>query len=234
VEPVDQPFLLLGPEAPEIWARLFGPSGPLEAGDTEGGSLPDPLLGRWMRVREIGPYDLVVFPAPGSGDPLRRALAASGEACMRVSDPAFHLLRIEAGTPWFGLEGDEERLVPEVVPDDRVSDRKGCYLGQETIARTRWRGGVRRRLARLLLEGDDPVAPGTLLRDAAGESLGRLLSSAPRPDGRRLAFVLRELPRGLGVEESTALPRPCGEVVTETGRSGRWWEPDPTGNPTLI
>ena len=236
VVPVEQPFLLLGPAVAEAWARLFETEDPVaESGassgdDAAGGPLPPPFQGFWMKIVEIGPCDRVVFPAVGSGRALTDRWRAATDACWRIGEPAFHLLRIEAGTPWFGLDGDEERLVPEVVPDDRVSDRKGCYLGQETIARVRWRGQLRRRLDRVLFEGDEPVAPGTPVRDAAEAIVGQVLSSAPRPDGTRLAFMLRELSRPRPAEEEPAAA-PSFELVTEDGRRCRYWGPDPSGNP---
>lgn len=77
-------------------------------------------------------------------------------------------------------------LPQETGLEDRVSYRKGCYLGQEIMARVEARGRLRRGLARLRLAGPPPAlgrARGWRLEDAAGQPIGALGSAAPAPDG---------------------------------------------------
>src|SRR5881394_1369588 len=70
-------------------------------------------------------------------------------------DADLERLRIEAGTPRFGREIDDRVLPAEAGLDERaVSFTKGCYPGQEPIARQHYRGKVNRRLRRLVLEGE--------------------------------------------------------------------------------
>jgi folate-binding protein YgfZ len=97
--------------------------------------------------------------------------------------------RIEAGIPAWGRELDERVLPAEAgLTDTHVSFTKGCYPGQEPIARQHYRGKVNRRLRVLDVEG----AP---TRDAevlyGGKSVGRVTSSV---DGLALAYVRVEVP----------------------------------------
>ena len=101
--------------------------------------------------------------------------------------------RVEVGVPRIGLDMDSSTLALEVPVEEAISSTKGCYLGQEVVARGTARGHVNRRLVGLRLEG--PEAPGgtPLVRD--GKEAGRLTSVA-RAFGAggmaALGFVRRE------------------------------------------
>jgi folate-binding protein YgfZ len=86
--------------------------------------------------------------------------------------------RIEAGVPRLGAEIDDRTLPQEVRCEElgAISYTKGCYLGQETVARIHFRGHANRRLAALALDRAPPRAPLALLRD--GRGVGRLTSAA--------------------------------------------------------
>lgn len=71
-------------------------------------------------------------------------LAAAGST--EVSDETAEILRVEAGRPRFGSDMDETNLPDEVGMDDAISTTKGCYVGQEVVARLRTYGRVNRRL----------------------------------------------------------------------------------------
>ena len=102
-------------------------------------------------------------------------------------------LRIEAGTPRFGREIDDRVLPAEAGLVERaVSFAKGCYPGQEPIARLRYRGQANRRLAILELEEDHVPVAETELR--LGEKIvGRITSSVP---GLALGYVRKEVEDG--------------------------------------
>lgn len=86
------------------------------------------------------------------------------------------ILRIEAGVPRIGVDVGSANLVQEAgLEATTVSFDKGCYLGQETVARVAYRGRVNRRLRGLALPG--PVAPGAPVRHA-GRDVGVVTSSA--------------------------------------------------------
>jgi folate-binding protein YgfZ len=107
-----------------------------------------------------------------------------------LADDELERLRIEAGTPRFGREIDDRVLPAEAGLDERaISFTKGCYPGQEPIARQHYRGKVNRRLRVLEVEGDPP-APETAV--VLGEKeVGRVTSAVP---GLALAYVRSEVP----------------------------------------
>jgi tRNA-modifying protein YgfZ len=98
----------------------------------------------------------------------------------RLGDEQLERMRIEAGTPRFGREVDDRVLPAEAGLTDRaVSFTKGCYPGQEPIARQRYRGKLNRRLRILDLEGDEVPAPETGLV-YEGRPVGRITSAVAR------------------------------------------------------
>jgi tRNA-modifying protein YgfZ len=107
-----------------------------------------------------------------------------------LSDEELERLRIEAATPRFGLELDDRVLPAEAGLDERaISFSKGCYPGQEPIARQHFRGKVNRRLRVLRVDGEAP-APETPI--SLGEKeVGRITSSVP---GLALGYVRVEVP----------------------------------------
>jgi folate-binding protein YgfZ len=114
-------------------------------------------------------------------------------------------LRIEAGTPRFGREIDDRVLPAEAGLVERaVSMTKGCYPGQEPIARQHYRGKVNRTLRVLDLEGDAELEE-ELTRD--GKVVGRITSVA---DGVALGYVRAEVESGalLGLRSGRATVRP--------------------------
>jgi folate-binding protein YgfZ len=110
-----------------------------------------------------------------------------------ISDEEWEILRVEAGRPKWGAELDEDRLILEANMDDAVSLTKGCYLGQEVVARATARGHINRRLTGLRLDGDGPAARGSKLSAPAREDAGVITSSvvSPRFGAIALAYVHR-------------------------------------------
>lgn len=86
-------------------------------------------------------------------------------------------LRVEQGLPWFGIDYDEEAL-PQETGIDAVDFTKGCYLGQEVIARLHYRGQAPRLMRRLRWDGEErsPVLPAPVYAD--GRPAGDLTTSA--------------------------------------------------------
>ena len=105
-----------------------------------------------------------------------------------LDDARFEELRIEAGTPRYGVDMGEDRLPIEANIPDAVSFDKGCYLGQEVIARATNLGHINRRLVGLVLDGDPPAA-GTKLSSPSKPDAGFVTSSArSRRLGKTLAL----------------------------------------------
>jgi folate-binding protein YgfZ len=132
----------------------------------------------------------VICPA-ADADAARTALGVEP-----VSPDAAELLRIEAGRPRFGVDFDADTIPEEADLNDRaVSFSKGCYVGQETVARLHYKGKPNRHLRGLRLS--EPVPSGTELR--LGErTVGTLGSTAVSPvhGPIGLALVRREASPG--------------------------------------
>jgi folate-binding protein YgfZ len=113
-----------------------------------------------------------------------------------VRDEELEAMRIEAGTPRFGREIDERVLPAEAGLVERaISLTKGCYPGQEPIARLHYRGHANRALRVLEIAADEPPGYDEELA-YEGKAVGRITSAARRPDGSivALAYVRREVP----------------------------------------
>jgi folate-binding protein YgfZ len=128
-----------------------------------------------------------VVCATGDADRVRAALDVP-----TVPEAAAEVLRVESGRPRYGLDLDDSTIPQEAGLNDRaVSFTKGCYVGQETVARLHYRGKPNRRLRGLRLSA--PVPTGTPL--VLGErEVGRVGSSlvSPRFGPIGLALVRRE------------------------------------------
>jgi tRNA-modifying protein YgfZ len=123
---------------------------------------------------------------------LDEELPAWGE----IGDDELELLRIRAGTPRFGQELDDRVLPAEAGLEERAIDfEKGCYPGQEPIARQHFRGRVNRRLRVLAMEGDElPEYDAELAYD--GKAVGRVTSAAREGDRVvALGYVRVEVPQ---------------------------------------
>ena len=117
-------------------------------------------------------------------------------------------MRIEARTPRFGREIDERVLPAEAGLVERaVSLTKGCYPGQEPIARLHYRGHVNRSLRLLRLESEELPEPGTEIR--YGRKTAGRVTSAARADGAvvALAYVRVEVPADAELEVGRAAAR---------------------------
>jgi aminomethyltransferase len=132
--------------------------------------------------------DAAGIPNRDYGRPAVELLDAAVEPSL--SDDELERLRIEAATPRYGSEIDDRVLPAEAGLDDRaVSFSKGCYPGQEPVARQHYRGKVNRRLRVLEVDGDPPPAETPVVHEA--KEVGRITSSVP---GLALAYVRVTVP----------------------------------------
>ncbi|MDX6558000.1 MAG: hypothetical protein QOF72_1049 [Blastocatellia bacterium] len=90
-------------------------------------------------------------------------------------------LRIEAGIPRFGIDMEETKVVTETNLDDAVSFTKGCYIGQEIIARIKYRGHVAKKLTGLLVEHDGVLEGSSKILSADDKEIGNITSSTVSP-----------------------------------------------------
>lgn len=137
-------------------------------------------------------------------------LARSG--LLPLGEEAYLQLRIEAGWPLFGEDYNHENFPQEVGLDDAVSYTKGCYLGQEVVARIHYRGGVQRQLRGLRIEEKELEPPlGTALLLLDDKEVGQVRSWTPLPcDGAHL---------GLAIVHNKAEPGSMLELIDEGGKS---------------
>jgi folate-binding protein YgfZ len=107
-----------------------------------------------------------------------------------VGYAALEILRIEAGVPRYGVDMDETNVVTETALDDAVSYTKGCYVGQEIIARIKYRGHVAKKLTGVTFEQEVNVAVGATIQSADGKEAGRITSVTYSPHlGRTIALA---------------------------------------------
>jgi len=134
----------------------------------------------------------LVLPVAGLAAADRALTAAGSEP---IGEATAEVLRVEAGRARFGLDMDDSNLPDEVGMSDAVSTSKGCYVGQEVVARLRTYGRVNRRLVGLRFP-EGAVDAGTALRRTLEEGAGPSRTEA----GRVTSSVVSPLfgPIGLG------------------------------------
>jgi tRNA-modifying protein YgfZ len=181
---------VIGPAAAEVAGT--GPLRPEHANrELEGG--------RRAVATDVG-VDLIV-PAE-EAEHTRRALADAG--AVGVSEAAAEILRVESGRPRYGAEMTEATIPAEAGINERaVSFTKGCYIGQETVARLHYKGKRNRHLRGLRLSS--PAADGDAIRLGERE-VGTVGTACVSPvhGAIALAIVRREASPGDRVEVGEA------------------------------
>ena len=97
----------------------------------------------WDNIHSI--WETIIIPSPSA-------------QITPVGHEAYNSLRIEAGIPLYSVDMDEDTIPIEANLDHAISYTKGCYVGQETIARIKFKGHVNRTLTGFTIEGD--IIPG--------------------------------------------------------------------------
>jgi aminomethyltransferase len=108
---------------------------------------------------------------------------------------ASNIHRVEAGIPLYGTDFDEAQIPLEAGLDNAISLKKGCYIGQEIIARATYLGHLNRKLAGLILAGDEPATKGAKIFREEKE-VGWITSSVFSPSlGKPIAlgYLRREV-----------------------------------------
>lgn len=187
-------LLLLGPHSAEVAAAW--------AGDAVAGLAPYAWAAHQERQDCIVIRDgsaawevfHVVGPRDGMGDVWVELLQAGQEQGLQaVGEEAYQALRILRGVPEGGSEIDDRSNPMELGLHDAYDLNKGCYTGQEVLAKMETHDSVKRRLVGLEFSGE-ALPEGVELRHEAG-TVGRITSSAQVPGSGRavgLALVARE------------------------------------------
>jgi glycine cleavage system T protein len=140
-------------------------------------------------------YDLVV-PQERLAEFWGALLVAGAVLGIRpVGWEAFNANRIEAGIPLYGIDMDENNLLLEAGLLSAVSFTKGCYMGQEIVARATYRGQVNWKLSGLLLPDSVPLTGRTVVQKD-GKEVGRVTSSTYSPALNRaiaMGYLRREV-----------------------------------------
>jgi folate-binding protein YgfZ len=174
-------FSLVGPRADAV-ARAAGLPIP--------GPEEHDVAGEVVRT-DVG---LDILPPADRADAVRRALLDAG--AVEVPEAAAEIVRVEHGRPRYGIDLDDSVMPEEAgIVDRAVSFTKGCYVGQETVARLHWKGKPNRHLRLLRLTA--PASFGDAVT-VDGKDVGRVGSAvvSPRLGPIALAIVRREVAVG--------------------------------------
>lgn len=173
---------LLGPGARTLLSSMAPGSFPLHSnldhavlrlGDTE------------ARTIFASSHGATGFEIWGPKDSISRVVAqlenrASPEALGWIGWSTINILRLEAGIPRFGIDMDSTHLPQEVLLESSVSYTKGCFVGQETMARLKYRGHVNKTLVGLRFATTDVPEPGSRIL-GAGNEVGKVTSAGRSP-----------------------------------------------------
>jgi aminomethyltransferase len=182
VNDVSEQFGLLslqGPRSAELIERLTGQA----FADPERRKISEReiantrvLVASHSRCGEIG-FDLFI-PAEAAQKVLETILTRGQQfGVSEAGHEAFEIARIESGVPREGVDAGESYILLESELNSAVSYTKGCYLGQEIIARIHWRGQPAKRLRGLLVTSEQLPPQGTELRADDGKKTGEITSS---------------------------------------------------------
>jgi aminomethyltransferase len=200
--------MLAGPSATAVAERLAATQAP----GTPWSHVAASLSGVEVRLvrggGETGSPEIWLLGGAADGGRLWRMAREAGARPVGLT--ALESLRIEAGTPRYGVDVDASVLLPEIPFADLVSHSKGCYLGQEVVVRIRDRGHVNRHLRGLVLDGDTVPEPDAAVM-AGDTRIGHVTSATwslglARPIA--LAFVRRQ-----HAEAGTAVTVQVGDRV---------------------
>ncbi|MDX6413572.1 MAG: tRNA-modifying protein YgfZ [Gaiellaceae bacterium] len=175
-------------------ARVIAPLRIVRRADEDFLVLTEPQLGETVRAQLLRTR----FAAKAEIEPEQHEswLVLGGEEVLdnrpagdEVGEEELERWRIESGIPRWGSEIDERILPAEAGLDEtHISFSKGCYPGQEPIARQRYRGKVNRRLRVLDVDGEAEAGDELQL---AGKTVGRITSAVK---GLALGYVRTEVP----------------------------------------
>ena len=166
-------LVVAGPQASAAATAAMGavPEAAMHAVSTEAG-----------QVIRVGADKFVLSVVPERAAAVWQALRQSATP---VGAPVWDWLRLNAGIPMI-VAATQEQFVPQMVNLEAiggVSFQKGCYPGQEIVARSQYLGKLKRRMFLAHVEAE--AAPGDSLysADIEGQATGTVVNAAPAPDG---------------------------------------------------
>jgi len=180
---------LLGPQAAALLATLGVEAAALPAEGHAAGALEGTAV-RVARASDLPAGGFALHVPTESAEAVRAALEALG--AVPLGESAMDALRIEDGTPWYGPDVTEANLLHETgLVQTYHSGTKGCYVGQEVIARLEARGGNVNKALRGLRLGAPAHAGGAVTFE--GAAVGQVTTAAvsPRLGPIAMAYVHR-------------------------------------------
>jgi folate-binding protein YgfZ len=169
-------------------------------------------------------FDIVI--AANQAQKLWKALVNAGAG--PVGYDALNILRIEAGQSRYGIDMDETNVVSETNLDDAISYTKGCYLGQEIIARIKYRGHVAKKLTGVLFGSAAKPHKDTKIKALDDKEIGSLTSITFSPYlGRTigLAYVKYDyLAPGTKVKVIPAAEEIDAQIIELPFVRGSWYD----------
>ncbi len=176
-----------------------GPDGESELAEALGVEVPRSAFA----VTETAGHTVMRLPGPvprfaiyGRAPAMEKLWTLLDVRAAPVGRQVWERLDILAGLPEV-LPETVEAFLPQAVNLDLVegvSFKKGCYTGQEIVARLHYRGAVKRRMRRVHVAEDTPPAPGTAIAGKDGQTAGTVVLASPSPDGGcdALAVLINE------------------------------------------
>lgn len=182
---------LVGPGAAGLLTGIAREVPPAEERTHEETRIGDATI-RALRWSDAGPPGWHLWIPAEAVELARQALVEAG--AVPGSEDAWTLLQIESGIAAFGRELGEDGIPLEAPTEDAIDHAKGCYPGQEVIARLHVRGRPARHLRGLRIVGDAPLEPGTTLDAADKPGAAVVTASAVSPElgPVALAYVHRD------------------------------------------
>lgn len=147
--------------------------------------------GEGFIIRDLRSAGFDVFLPKASKESFVNELKEEG--AIEISDELYEVLRIENGLPLYHIDMDETTIVPELDLPELISYNKGCYIGQEIIARIHFRGHVAKKLTGLIFEdANAEIKPNDEIKSLEDKNAGKITSVTFSPKLEKtiaLAFV---------------------------------------------
>lgn len=193
---------IYGPQSAESVATLTGTAGESLLGLTAHGHITagegDDAL-TVVRSADLGALGFDLIASTRRIEALDLAIGTMG--LPRADEEVATIARVEAGLPRWGAEMDDETIPQEANLDaiGAISFNKGCYTGQEVVARIHFRGHVNKHLRWLISE--EPLVGGALVQDLEGKEVGvvRTAVMSPTRGALAIAMIRREVAPGTEV-----------------------------------
>ena len=184
-----------GPKAKEMFNTWIKKDPPNEMLSHEKVAL-DRISAVLIRINLTGEIGYGLLAPKSEASAVKVAIERIGASfdLTEIHSDALETLRIEAGIPRYGIDFDEPHIPLEVRLDNTINFTKGCFPGQEIIARLDSRGGVIRKLVGLILEGEIvPQKNARILKDSM--EVGSITSAVFSPNLKKtiaLGFLKKE------------------------------------------